>query len=167
MAIVEADFDIFLSGGAGNADPNLSLGGVKSSTAWAGGTLHDLFDLISGDENAASNIEYRGIYVQNGHATLTMEALALYISAETAGGASIAIALADEAVNVTMETIADEDTAPVGPVFSSPTTRATGLLIGNLAPAAFKGVWIRRTAANTVALDNDGATLEFACDTAA
>ncbi len=46
--------------GAGNstaqASPIDSIGGFMSSTAWAGGVLHDMFDQISGDENAASEV---------------------------------------------------------------------------------------------------------------
>jgi hypothetical protein len=64
-----------------------------SSTAWAGGTLHDLFDVISGDENAASDVEYRCIYIRNNHATLTWPSPVVWVSAETAGGANIAIGL--------------------------------------------------------------------------
>ena len=32
MAIVAGDLKIYLSGGAGNSDPNASLGGIISST---------------------------------------------------------------------------------------------------------------------------------------
>ena len=167
MAIVAADLDTYLSGGAANADPDASLGGAKSSIAWTGGTLHDLFDVVTGAENADSDAEYRAIYVQNGHATLTMLGLSVYVSAETAGGAALAIAVADEAVDTTIETIADEDTAPSGPTFSTPTTAEAALSIGDLAPGESRGLWIRRTAANTGAVDDDGGTLTFVFDTAA
>ena len=167
MPIVSSDIKTYLSGGSGNTDPNLSLGGARSTTEWTGGTLHDLFDKVTGDENAASDVEYRGIYVMNNHGTLTWEAVKAWISAETAGGASIAIALANEGVNVTMETIANENTAPVGPSFSAPTTKGAGLSLGDIAAGQRYGIWIRRTAANTAAVNNDGATLTFEGDTAA
>ena len=51
MAIAAGDINTYLSGGASNSDPDASLGGAKSSTEWTGGTLHDLFDAVSGDEN--------------------------------------------------------------------------------------------------------------------
>jgi hypothetical protein len=57
VAITASDLQTRLSGGGANADPNASLGGVMSSTAWAGGVLHDLFDVVTGDENAASEVE--------------------------------------------------------------------------------------------------------------
>ena len=167
MAIVAGDFDTYLSGGASNSDPDAALGGAKSSTAWTGGSLHDLFDVVSGAENAASEAEYRAIYIQNGHGTLTMQGLSVYVSAETTGGAALAIAIADEAIDATIETIADEDTAPSGPSFTTPTTTGAALLIGDLDPGESRGLWIRRTAANNSAIDADGATLTFFCDTAA
>lgn len=167
MPIVSGDIKFYLSGGAGNSDPDLSLGGARSTTLWAGGVLEDLFDNVSGDENAASDVEYRGIYVRNEHATLTWIAPKLWISAETAGGASIAIALAGEGVSAAMEAVANENTAPAGESFTAPTSKATGLSIPDLAPNAYHGIWVRRTAANTAALDNDGATLSIEGDSQA
>ena len=167
MAITSADIDWFLSGGAANSDPDASLGGAQSSTAWAGGVANDLFDDISGNENADSDVEYRCVYVENGHATLTAQSSVLYISAETAGGADIAIGLDPAGVDGTATTIADEDTAPVGVTFTAPTTEGTGLSIGDLTPGQSQAIWIRRTAANTSAVASDGATLTFKCDTAA
>lgn len=167
MPIVSTDVKYFYSGGAANSNPNASLGGVKSSVEWPGGTINDLWDNISGPENAESDVEYRLVYVQNNHATLTLQTARVFVQSQVAGGADIAIALADEGVSATAETIADEDTAPVGPVFSTPTTYAGGLSLGNLAPGAYYGIWIRRTAANTAAVSSDGATIRTQGDTAA
>lgn len=65
MAIVDADVKFFLSGGAGNSDPNASLGGVMSSTEVVDNTLHNLFDYVSGTEAGAGDTEYRAIYLKN------------------------------------------------------------------------------------------------------
>ena len=165
MPIVGNDIKFYYSGGSGNADPNASLGGARSSTEWANGGV--LFDTISGAENAASDVEYRCVYVRNEHATLTLQGAKVYISAETAGGASVAIALAGEGVNGTAETVANENTAPAGEVFSTPTTTGGALTIGDLAPNAFQAIWVRRTAANTGAVSGDGFTLAVFGDTAA
>lgn len=165
MPIADTDISTYLTGGAANADPNLSLGGAKSSVEWTGGTLHDLFDKITGDENAASEDEYRCIVVQNDHATLTAELVGVYIDSQTAGGATLALAVADEAKNVAPESVADEDTAPVGPVFSAPTTPATALQLGDLGPGEWRAIWLQRTTADTGALDDDGATIGIRFDT--
>lgn len=43
MAIIDSEIQYRLSGGASNSDPNASLGGVKSSTAW----VNNMFDDVS------------------------------------------------------------------------------------------------------------------------
>lgn len=167
MPMIATDIAWYLSGGAGNASPAASLGGARSSTAWAGGTLHDLFDAVSADENVASDAEYRCVYIRNEHATLTALSGRLYVASETASGAVVALALAGEGKNGTAETVANENTAPSGETFSAPTTKETGLVVPDLAPGDTHAVWIRRTAANTAAVSNDGATIRFAFESEA
>jgi hypothetical protein len=148
-----------------------SLGDQISTTAWAGGTVNDLFDNISGAENAASTVDYRCIFIHNSNTLNTLENPAVWISAETAGGASIAIgvdttaASAIGAATAQAVTIANETTAPAGITFSSPTTFATGVALSNIAAGSCRAIWIRRTAANTAALSADGVTLSVQGDT--
>ena len=162
------------SGSAGDSTAGAaatSLGKYASTSAWSGGTLHDLFDAISGAENAASQVDYRGLAVLNNNAANTAFSCSAYLSAETAGGASIAIgadttaASAKGSASAQMLQIASDTTAPSGVSFSSPTTDGSGISMGDIAVANVKGIWIRRTAANTSALSADGFTLGFACDT--
>ncbi len=150
-----------------------SLGKYISTTAVTAGA-NGQFDDISGAENAASTVDYRCNFVLNNHGTLTLTSPTTYISAETAGGASIALATDNIAVSAKGSAsaqaaqIANETTAPSGvSAFSSPTTAAGGLSLGNIAAGSVKGVWIRRTAANSAALDNDGYTWAVTGDTAA
>lgn len=149
-----------------------SLGKYASTTAWAGGAANDLFDDISGAENAASTVDYRAIAVLNNNAANPLANAVVYISSEVAGGASIAIATdniaasAKASAGAQLATIATETTAPSGvSAFSSPTTLGTGLSLGTIPVANVKGFWVRRTAANTVALSADGVTLTVAGDT--
>lgn len=170
MPIASTDIKTYLSGGAANTNPNASLGGVISSTEWTGGTLHDLFDAVTGDENAAQESEYRCIYVKNTHASLTWLGVKVWISAETSGGANAAIGLDPAGVGNgsttgVATTIANEDTAPSGVTFSTPTTKAAGLTIGDIGPGQAQAIWIRRTTTNSAALDNDSVTLTFEGDT--
>lgn len=173
MAITGTDIVWRLSGGAGNADPNASLGGVISSTAWAGGTLHDLFDIVTGDENAASDVEYRCVYIRNSHATLTWGPnIKVWLASQTAGGATIDIGLDPAGVGNgsttgVATTVANENTAPAGVTFSNPTTKAGGLSPANVPNGSAFALWIRRTAANSAAAANDGATLQNEGDTPA
>lgn len=163
------------SGAAGDSTAGTaggSLGKYASTTAWAGGSLNDLFDDVSGSENAASTVDYRGLAILNNNSANVLENPTVYISAETAGGASIAVAVdstatsAKGAAGAQLLQIANETTAPAGPLsFSSPTTAGTGLALSNIPVANVKGIWIRRTAANTAALSNDGVTIAVTGDT--
>jgi hypothetical protein len=150
-----------------------SLGKYVSTSAWTTGT-NSLFDNVSGDENAASTVDYRCVFVLNNHATLTLQSAVAYFT-ETAAGASVAIALdniaasAKASASAQAAEIVNETTAPgsVGTFSTAAITKAAGLSIGNLAPGQVKAIWIRRTAANSAALDADGFTLNVAGDTAA
>lgn len=178
MAITASDilFKLSVVAAAGNttvSTPAASLGDQISTTAITDASLHNLFDVITGDENAASDVEYRCFFVHNAHATLTWESVFVWINSETAGGASISIGLdpagvtAVGAASAQAATIANESTAPSGVTFSAPTTKAGGLSVGNVAAGSVFAVWVRRTAANTAALDTDGAVIKCEGDTAA
>lgn len=180
MAIAASDIKFYLSekvsgnGFTTGGTPAASLGKNISTTEITDNTLNNLFDDISGDENADSDVEYRCIFVLNTHATLTWEDVVVWLSAEVAGGASIEIALDNvgaidkDSTEDQADTIADEDTAPtaVG-AFSGPTSKVTGLAIGDLAPDECHAIWIKRTAANSAALDEDGVTIKCEGDSAA
>jgi len=172
MPITASDINYRLSGGAGNTSPNASLGGAMSTVG--GGVittavLNNLFDNVSGAEAAAGDIEYRGIYIENAHGSLTWEAVVAWIdSVTTSADDEFDIALADEAVGAAMETITDESTAPVGPSFTRPVSKGTGLSIGNIAFGLYKGIWIRRTVtAGAAAINNNSGSIRCEGDTAA
>ena len=169
MPIVTADIKKFLSGGAANADLSLSLGGAISSVEIADATLHNMFDIVSSAEALAGDIEYRCIYFKNTHATLTLTSAVVWIQTQTpSSDTSIGIALAGEGVSVAAESVADESTAPVGESFTAPANEGTALAIGDLAPGAYIGVWIRRTVnASAAAYNSDSVVLRIKGDTAA
>ena len=182
MAIVAGDILFKLSTNDGTPGPgnsqagtgaNDSIGGFISTTAIVDATANNLFDDITGDENAASTIDYRGFFVHNNHGSLTWQTVTVWMSAEVAGGADAAIALDGTGVTVLasgtvqMERIATEETAPSGESFTSPTTKGAGLVIGNIVAGSVAGIWIRRSATNSVALASDGVTVRVEGDTAA
>jgi len=169
MAIVAGDLKIYLSGGAGNSDPNASLGGTISSTEVTDNTTHNLFDQVSGTESLAGDTEYRGVYLKNTHGTLTLQNTKIYISSNTGSAdTTIDIALDGGATNATMETLSDESTAPSGETFTAPTTYAGGLSIGSLAAGEKKGLFLRRTVnASAAAVNDDAVTIKYDGDTAA
>jgi hypothetical protein len=160
MPIVASDIVFRLSGGAANTAPASSLGGARST---AGGgvivtdTLNNVWDDVSGAESSAGDTEYRGIYVLNNHGSLTLTAAKIWISSNTTSADdTIEIALAGEGAGGTMETIANESTAPIGESFSAPSSFAAGLSLGNLTAGQHYGIWIKRivTAAASAANAN-------------
>ena len=173
MAIVATDLKFFLSGGASNASPAASLGGVISSNQVGS----NLFDDISTAEAAAGDTEYRCYFVKNTNATDTAYAVKVWIASNTtATSTAIQIALAKEGIANTVETVANEGTAPIGasasphvaPTFDDAEDEANCLTIGNLTPGQAHAIWIKRVvSATTVAFANDTTTLRVKGNTAA
>lgn len=162
------------SGAAGNSTAGAaltSLGKYISTTAWAGGSANDLFDDITGAQNAASQVDYRCIFVYNSNGANALQNAVVYLSAETAGGANIAVGVDTTASSALANssaqglTIANVTTAPAGVSFSSPTTSGTGLSLGSIAVGNVKAIWVRRTATNSAALSSDGVTIAVTGDT--
>lgn len=164
-----------LTGSAGNSlaqsDVNASLGKYISTTEITDATLNNLFDDVSGDENAASDVEYRCIFIHNAHATLTLKSPVVWLSAEVSGGASAAIAVDSTAASAIgsasaqADDVADESTAPAPSLsFSAPTSKGTGLSLSDIPAGYCRAIWVRRTAANTAAKNNDGVTIRVEGD---
>ena len=160
MPIASTDIPYRLTGGAANTDPNASLGGAMSTVAGgliADGVLNNLWDNVDGDESAAGDVEYRCIAITNEDATRTLEAVRTWFNAlSNSGDVTYAIGLAPQGKNGTPETLTDESTAPTGVTFTSPTDKASGLDLTNLAPGDFFALFVRRTVtAGASALDNN------------
>jgi len=150
-----------------------SLGGRISTTQVSSNSVNNLFDDITGVQNAASRVDYRCVFVHNNHATLTLLNAIAYISAEVQGATTIAIAADSIAPSpigqssVQAATIANDTTPPNNLTFTSPTTRGAAISLGNIPAGYCKAFWIRRSAGNTTAVNNDGVTIRVEGDTAA
>lgn len=169
MPIVASDISFRLSGGSGNTDVNASLGGIKSSTAVVDASLHNLFDVVSSVESSAGDTEYRCIYIHNGHATLSLQSAKVWIQTQTpSADTSVEIALAGEGLNATAETVANENTAPVGETFSAPSNEAGGLSLGTIPAGQHYAIWIKRIVnAAAAAANADSVVIRVKGDTAA
>ena len=153
MPIVSGDIDFFLSGGSGNTNPNNSLGGVISTTEVIDDTLHNVFDKVTGDQALAGDTNYRGIYVKNSHASITLETTIIWINQNTTNS-EIAIGLSAQGLNATMTAIANESTAPAAVSFSQPANKAAGLTMGDIPATQNYGYWLRRVIAPATAAEN-------------
>lgn len=139
MSVLASDIKFYLTGGVANADPNASLGALTSTTQ-VSGALHGLFDAVAPDEATAGDSEYRAIDVKNTNVADTLYGAVAYITTETTS-ASTAIQIG---LDATTQSVANESTAPAGVSFSAPTTRATGIALGDIAPAVTKRLWLKR-----------------------
>jgi hypothetical protein len=173
MAITATDIVFRLSVAAAAGDttagtPAASLGDQVSTTAITTATLNNLFDDVTGAESAAGDVEYRGIFVLNNHATLTLANATVEVLSQTSGGGTIDIATDNIAISAKtsgstqMATIANESTLPTGiSAFG-----AGPLALGDIGPGQVKGVWLRRTVtAGAGAVDPDGVVLRVNGDT--
>lgn len=177
-AIIEEEllYKYSVSAAAGNTTAGTaatSLGDQISTTTLAEETLNALFDDVSGAENAAGTVDYRCVFIHNSNSANALQNAVVWLSAEVAGGTNIAIGVDTTAASAIGSasaqalTVANENTAPAGVSFSSPTTFGTGVSIGTIPAGSCRAIWIRRTATNSAALNNDGVTLSVQGDTAA
>lgn len=162
MPIISTEIQYLLSGGAANADPNLSLGGIVSTTA----VPSNYFDKVDSAQALSGETNYRCFYVKNTNATLTLTGARVWIALNTTSAdTDINIGLGTSAINATEQTIANEATAPTSVVFSAAATEGASLLIGDLAPNQTKAVWLRRIVNANAAASNDTYTLRVKGDT--
>jgi hypothetical protein len=151
MAVVASDLKIFLSGGASNSNPNNSIGGIISSSEVSTTVMNNLFDNVSDAEAVAGDVEYRCIYLSNENATDTLNAAAVFIQSNTpSGDSAIAIGLdpagiGNGSTTGVAATPANENTAPAGVTFSTPSDSGSALAIGTLDAGEVQAIWIRRT----------------------
>ena len=162
MPIIASEIQYRLSGGAANSNPNASLGGVKSSTAWTS----TLFDDVSSAEATAGSVEYRCFYVHNANATLTLIAPKVWIQTNTPSATTtVAIGLGSSVQGGTEQTVANEATAPSAVSFTEPADFASGIALGDIPAGGHRAVWIRRTVNAGTAAIADSFTLRVQGDT--
>ena len=89
-----------------------------------------------------------------------------YIGAGVAIGIDTVAASALDNASAQGLEVTNETTAPSAVSFSTPTTKATGLSLGDIPAGQVKAFWIRRTASNSAAKDADGATISVEGDSA-
>jgi len=174
LPITSSDIKWYLSGGQDNDDPNQSLGGQISNTEIQDGQLNNLWDDVSGEEAENGDTEYRCIYVKNTHSSLTLKNAVVWISQETLSeDDEVDIGLdpagVGDGINTGVATtIPNESTAPSGVTFSHPTSKASGLSIGDIPAGQCQAIWIRRTVnTGASAYNNNSYKLKIEGETAA
>ncbi len=136
---------------------------------FATAVANNLFDDVSASESGSGDTEYRCFYVENTNAAAkTLESAVIWIDALTSSASTeFDIGLDPAAIGSdSTTTITNENTAPIGVTFSRPTTKATGLAIGNIPAGSKKAVWIRRTVSVGAAAASDSGSIRVEGDTA-
>lgn len=135
---MSANLELRLTGGASNANPDNSLGGVSSSVALSSTPMNNLFDNVTPAERSAGDTEYRALTLVN-TGDAAAQGVALYMENETSNaGTSL-----DFGLDSTTQTIADEDTAP-GSVTFGHYTSSSKLSISDIAAGAEQRIWVKR-----------------------
>lgn len=151
-----ASLQLFLTGGAGNSDPNASLGGVRSSTQVSATPMNNLFDNVTPAEASAGDIEYRAIDIYN-NGDAAAESIQAYLDPETTSEDTEI----DLGLDSTTQTVANENTAPTGVTFAHYTS-SSKLSISNIAAGSAQRLWLRRTVSSGAGnLANDSCTLKI------
>jgi hypothetical protein len=162
MPIIASEIQYRLSGGASNSNPDASLGGIKSSTAWT----TTLFDDVPSAEATAGSVEYRCFYVHNANATLTLIAPKVWIASNTTSATTtVAIGLGSSVQGGTEQTVVNETTAPSAVTFAEPADFASGITLGDIPAGGHRAIWIRRTVSAGTAAIADSFTIRVQGDT--
>lgn len=150
-----AEVEYRLSGGAANADPNASLGGVMSANAVDSNANPNLFANIGTAEAASGSDKYRCIYITPPVKNYT--GVSIWIDTQTlSDDTKLHLAVAPEGKNADAEVIADEDTAPANVIFTRPTQDYAALALPDLNVGDRIAVWIKRnTKAGAAGYPND------------
>lgn len=172
MAVIDpANLKFYLSGGAANTDPDASLGGARSTSTEAPETLNGLFNPVTGDEAVAGSIKYRCVFFRNEDANANglMAPLSAWIASQTSSPDTVlAIGIDPAGKNASaFGPVANEDTAPTGPVFTEPSAKGTlSLPTAPYAQNDFVAIWIRRTVSGGAASTaSDASTIRVEGDT--
>lgn len=142
------------------------MGKWASTTQVVGAVEENLFPNSTGTENTALNDDYQLVFLLNAHGSFTAEKPTIWLKSEVAGGATLAFAEDTTPASplgsndVQAGSIANKDTVPAtAGAFVNASSKATGLILGNLPPGYVKGIWIRRLSTNSPMLTTDGGVL--------
>lgn len=169
MAINNANLKLYLSGGVSNTDPDLSLGGARSTTEVSSTAMNNLFDNVDSTEATNGDVEYRCFYFRNEDADVNglISPKLWFVSNTPSPTTNMKMGLDIAGLNGTATTIANESTAPSNVVFSDTyTTKALGLALPDMYENDYIAIWFERTInSSTASASSDLTTIRVEGDT--
>lgn len=133
------DIRFYYTGTGTVAWPGSSLGGSSTSVE-VSEFQNGIFDWVTEGEALSGSTEYRAIDIKNDSPTDDMQSAIVWIDTQ---GINSSIAIAYDSTG--SKSVPNETTAPSGLSWSTGTSRATGVLIGDLNVGEKKRLWLRRT----------------------
>lgn len=110
--------------------------------------FNELIDNVAQLDSFNGDTEYRCFYIHNRHPTDPFLAVVLFIGSQPNPGA---VSIGKDAAGVgngtttgVATTIANENTAPAGVVFTAPITEGTGISVGGLLAGQSHAIWFKR-----------------------
>lgn len=154
-------------GSAAQPVPANSLGGFASLTPWAGGVLHDLFNLAAAADVRDARADFRCVYVSNPGPDPIAD-VRVSVVARSPGAAGLMVGVDPRPVTYA-DSMAPQAVAvgtsygaPAGVGFSTPPDYVNGLPIGDLPAGAGRALWFRRTPMGTAGAAYDAADVTAA-----
>ncbi|MBO9492073.1 hypothetical protein J7384_17055 [Endozoicomonas sp. G2_1] len=144
-----------------------NLGGAITSSEISSGSLENIFPNFTSAEAAAGIVKYACIYVRNTNTSDTLTSVKHWIATQTPSPTtSVEVGLGTAAANASEQVISNITTAPTGVTFSTAANEANSLPLPDLAPDAYKSIWIKWTVnTGTAAIAVDNAVLTTKGDT--
>lgn len=137
MAVVPTDLKFYQS-----LDTDSLGGGISTFVVPTG--LNLFYDDVDLTEATTGSTSYRCFYVTNENATDTYTAANIYVSVRTPSLSTYCeLGLGTSGLNGVEQSIAAEEIAPVGVVFST-TSEGSPIVIGDLAAGDHYPIWIKR-----------------------
>jgi hypothetical protein len=161
MPIISADLTYYRS--------TNDLGGAITEDLVPDNVINALFDQVGSEGSLEGEINYRCIYMFNSNASITLQSAKTYIEALTpSAGTTLAIGVGTSIAGSVEQSIANEDTPPVGVFFTSQVGSSNTLDMGAIPAQSWKAIWLRRTVvAGTGASSSDGTSIVVQGDTTA
>lgn len=139
MAITD-DIQYFYSGGGAAAT---SLGGAITATQVTQAAGENLFANVGSAEAVSGSTKYRCIYLKNNG--IVSYTVGLYLATTTPSNETrIYFGNGTSAVNVSEQSVANEDTEPSGVLWVERLVDYNSLTIATLAPGDTKAIWFKR-----------------------
>lgn len=140
-AVPPVTVNAYLSGGASNTNPALSIGGAES-THLAVDVLPDQSRLLAD----TGGTYYRLVYLRNEANLRSLTAtVTATVDEQPATGLAVAVGVATEAAGATVSAVANQTTAPAGVSFGSSAS------MGSIGASQSRGLWLRLTVTALVA----------------